>query len=240
MKKYLTIALILCISGFVYAQQGDVGTPSADRLGIESAQQMIREVSVDKFDHDGFWRSRMSSDEGYTTTRLFPGSPSGKQPIPEEEGLNIPDDHVLGTRVDFLRRGYNSFFIYPTRPIPVEGITKTVSIWVAGRNFNHTLVLLIQDFYGRNYEFNMGKLNFMGWQKMTVVIPPAPDDGISGVVQRSYHYSNNFGIKIMGFRIDCDPLESRGSYYIYFDDLRAETDLFSEHNRDPDDMVDGW
>ena len=186
MKKFITIALILLISGFAFAQQQrEIGAPDPERLGIESAQQLIKEISVEKFEHDGFWRSTMSNDDGYTTTRLFVGAPANKQPIPDEEGLDIPDIYVLGTRVDFLRRSYSSFTMYPSRPIPIEGITKTVSVWVAGRNFNHSLVLLIQDFYGRNYEFFMGKLNFLGWQKLTVAIPPAPDDGLSGVVQRS-------------------------------------------------------
>ncbi|MDR1839388.1 MAG: flagellar filament outer layer protein FlaA [Treponema sp.] len=242
MKKLLIIAFFLFVSGFIFAQQGglELGSPDPSRLGIESAQQMLKEVSVDKFEHDGFWRSSMSTDEGYTTTRLFSGSPAGKEQIPEETDINIPDIYVLGTRVDFLRRGYNSFTIYPTRPIPVEGITKTVSVWVAGRNYNHELTLLIQDFFGRNYEFYMGKLNFMGWKRMVVTIPPQADDGLSGVVQRNYHYNSHMGIKIMGFRIDCDPMEAYGSYYIYFDDLRATTDLFSEYHRDPDDMTDGW
>jgi len=240
MRKVLIIALIFCVSGFVFAQQGQVGNPDPERLGIESAQQLIREISVDKFEHDGFWRSHMSSDDGYTTSRLFSGAPAGKQPIPEEEGMDIPDLYSLGTRVDFLRRSYSSFTIFPARPIPIEGITKTISMWVAGRNFNHELYVLIQDFYGRNYEFFMGRLNFMGWQRLTATIPPQPSDGLSGVAQRSYHYQGNFGIKIMGFRIDCDPMEARGSYYIYFDGLTAHTDLFSEHHRDPDDMVDGW
>jgi hypothetical protein len=80
----------------------------------------------------------------------------------------------------------------------------------------------------------------MGWKKMTVTIPPQAEDGLSGVVQRNYHYNNHMGIKIIGFRIDCDPLEAYGSYYLYLDDLRATTDLFSEYYRDPDDMVDGW
>ncbi|MCL2180458.1 MAG: flagellar filament outer layer protein FlaA [Treponema sp.] len=244
MKKFLILTLIVLFTGaFVYAQQS-IGDPNAERLGIDSAQQMIQEISVDRFEFDGFWRSSMSSDEGYATSRLFRGGPSrdrpGRGPAPGEAGMDIPDNYVLGTRVDFLRRGHNSFTIYPTRPIPIEGITKTVSVWVAGRNFNHELVLIIQDFFGRNYEFSMGKLNFMGWQRLVVAIPPAPDDGVSGVVQRSYNYSNHFGIKVMGFRVNCDPLESRGSYYIYLDDLRAETDLFAEHHRDEDDMVDGW
>jgi len=242
MKKFLVVAFFLFIGSFIYAQQGglDIGSPDAARLGIESAQQLLKEVSVDKFEHDGFWRSTMSSDEGYSTTRLFSGSPAGKDAIPDEADLNIPDIYVLGTRIDFLRRGYNSFTIYPTRPIPIEGITKTVSVWVAGRNYNHELTLLIQDFFGRYYEFYMGRLNFMGWKRMTVTIPPQADDGLSGVVQRNYHYNNHMGIKIIGFRIDCDPIESYGSYYIYLDDLRATTDLFTEYHRDPDDMTDGW
>jgi len=241
MKKFAVLAIFLLITGVLFAQQQrELGSPDPERLGIESAQQQLKEVSVDKFEHDGYWISHMSPDEGYTTSRLFSGSPMAKEPIPEEEGLNLPDKYVLGTRVDFLRRGYNSFIIYPARPIPIEGITKTVSLWIAGRNFNHELKLLIQDFFGRDYEFYIGKLNFMGWKKLTVAIPPQAEDGFSGVVQRNYHYNNMAGIKITGFRIECDPLESLGSYYIYLDDLRAVTDLFSENNRDPDDMADGW
>jgi hypothetical protein len=242
MKRLVMSVFLLAVAGFSFAQQGgnEIGTPNPERLGIDEAQQLLKEVSVEKFEHDGFWRSTMSADEGYTTTRLFSGGPAGKQPIPDEEGMEIPDTYALGTRVDFLRRGYNSFTIYPIRPIPIEGITKTISMWIAGRNFNHEIKILIQDFFGRDYEIYMGKLNFQGWKKLTVAIPPQAEDGISGVVQRNYHYNNQMGIKITGFRIDCDPMEAYGSYYFYVDDLRAVTDLFAEDNRDADDMSDAW
>jgi hypothetical protein len=237
----MIIALFLMSAALLFAQQRrEVGEPNPEMLGIDTAQQMLKEVSVDKFEHDGFWRSTMSGDEGYITARLFSGSPAAKQPIPEEEGMEIPDKYVLGTRIDFLRRGYSSFTIYPTRPIPIEGISKTVSMWIAGRNFNHEIKILLQDFFGRNYELYMGKLNFQGWKKLTVAIPPQAEDGVNGIVQRNYHYNNQMGLKITGFRIDCDPMEAYGSYYIYFDDLRAVTDLFAENNRDADDIPDGW
>ena len=48
------------------------------------------------------------------------------------------------------------------------------------------------------------------------------------------------GRKVVGVRIACDPDESFGTYYVYFDDLRAITDLFAEDMRDPDDMPDSW
>ena len=241
MKRFIFITLVLFAATTVFAQQGqEVGQPDPTRLGIDTAQQHLKEVSVDKFENEGFWRSTMSPDFGYVTTRLFRGSPLGKEDIPDEEGMDIPDIHVLGTRVDFLRRGFSSFTIYPIRPIPVEGITKTVSLWVVGRNFNHELYLLLEDFFGRPFELYMGRLNFQGWKKMTVAIPPQAEDGFNGIVQRNYHYNNYMGLKITGFRINVNPWEAYGSYYIYFDDLRAVTDLFAENNRDPDDMLDTW
>ncbi len=240
MKRAPLTALLTLLSVAAFAQQADLGTPDAERIGVDAAQQKLKEVSVDKFEAAGFWLSRMSSDDGYATTRLFEGGPAGKEPIAEEKDLGIEDKYVLGTRIDFLRRSASSFTLFPIRPIPIEGITKTISVWVVGRNYNHTLKILIQDFFGREFELYMGKLNFQGWKKLTVAIPPQSADGKSGIVQRNYHYNNFMGIKVIGFKIDCDPSETYGSYYIYLDDLRAVTDLFAEDNRDPDDMVDSW
>ena len=240
MKRLLIVILTLCLTGVLFAQRAEVGATDPTRLGIDAAQQDLKEVSVDKFEREGYWRSTMSPDDGYVTTRLFLGGPLGKEPIPDEEGMNITDIHVLGTRVDFIHRGYTSFTVYPIRPIPIEGITKTVSVWVVGRNYNHELYLLLEDFFGRPFELYMGRLNFQGWKKLTVAIPPQADDGFNGIVQRNYHYNNQLGIKITGLRVNVDPWEAYGSYYIYFDDLRAVTDLFAENNRDDDDMVDGW
>lgn len=240
MKRAFVAVLLSLVAAAAFSQAAELGSPDPERVGVESAQQKLKEVSIDKFETAGFWVSNMSTDEGYVTTRLFEGSPAGKQPIEEEKDLNLPDKYVLGTRVDFLRRGYTEFKVYPIRPIPIEGITKTISLWVVGRNYNHTLKILIQDFFGREFELYMGRLNFQGWKKLTVAVPPQSGDGFSGIVQRNYHYNSYMGIKVIGFKVECDPMEAIGSYYIYFDDLRAVSDLFAEDNRDPDDMVDSW
>lgn len=238
-KAFLIVALVLC-SLAVFGQNVELGTPNPQEIGIEAAQQKLKEVSIDKFENDGFWYADMSSDDGYATARLFEGSPLNKTEVEEEAGMEIQDRFVLGTRVDFLRRGNTSFTLKAAKPIPIEGITKTVSVWVVGRNYNHVLKLIVQDFFGNIFELYVGKLNFQGWKKLTVAIPPQSGDGKSGIIQRNYHYNSHMGIKIIGFSVECDPLEAFGSYYIYFDDLRAVTDLFAEDNRDPDDMVDFW
>ena len=242
MKRFIIAALIVlfAVTG-LFAQQ-EVGGTNVQQLGIMEAQMKLKEVSVDKFEYEGFWRVSMSNDEGIPISRLFEGGPDLEKnpPIKEEEGLNISNDYVLGVRIDYLRRGVNSFLVYPQRPIPIEGIVKTVSVWVAGRNFNHRLNLILEDGFGRYFELYMGTLNFQGWKKMTVAIPPQAPDGVSGIVQRNYHFVNMMGIKVTGFRIDCDMMETYGSYFVYFDDLRAVTDLFGEDLKDKDDPSDFW
>lgn len=232
--------------GATAAPTPDVGSPDAAVIGIDTAQQKLKEVSVDKFEEEGFWIPSMSPDAGFITDRLFIGSPAGKanDPLPDERLLNIDnkvsDTHVLGVKVEFLHRGATSFEVRAQKPIPIEGITKTISVWVIGRNYDNELRIIISDFFGREYELPLGTLNFQGWKKLTVAVPPQAPDGTTGIVQRNYHYSNRMGIKVVGFKVVCDPMQAYGSFYVYFDDLRAVTDLFAEDNRDPDDMSDAW
>jgi hypothetical protein len=256
MKKAIIVLLAFAVaSGVAFAQAADasatkqpaeVGSPDPSRMGVETAQQKLKEVSIDKFESAGFWDATISADEGYIQSRLFEGNPAGKaaEPIAEERYVGIDpktgDKYVFGVRTDFYMRGNNEIFVNAKRPIPIEGITKTISIWVVGRNYNHNLKIILQDFFGERYELPMGKLNFQGWKKLSVAVPPQNPDGKTGIVQRNFHYTSHMGIKVVGFKIECDPEEAFGTYYIYFDDLRAVTDLFAEDNRDADDMPDTW
>jgi hypothetical protein len=241
MKRFLAIIGALLAAAWLPAQQAaEIGEPDAARMADGLPQQALREVSVDKFEQEGYWKVYISTDSGFASGRLFTGGPQAKQPIQGEEELNMADDKVFGVKVDFLRRGHASIYLSTTRPIPVEGISKTISVWVAGRNYNHRLTLLITDSRGHYFELYMGRLNYQGWKKLTVSIPPQQANGDNGVVQNNYHYTANGGISVVGFKIDVDPMEAYGTYYAYFDDLRAVTDLFSEGNRDPDDPKDDW
>jgi len=255
MKKAIIIMLALAAaSGAAFAQAAaepakqpaEVGAPNPAQMGVETAQQKLKEVSIDKFESAGFWDAAISADEGYIQARLFEGSPAGKanEPIADERNVGIDtktaDKYVFGVRTDFYMRGSNEIYINAKRPIPIEGITKTLSVWVVGRNYNHQLKIVLQDFFGNRFELPMGKLNFQGWKKLSVAVPPQNPDGKTGIVQRNFHYTSHMGLKVVGFKIECDPEEAFGTYYVYFDDLRAVSDLFAEDNRDADDMPDTW
>lgn len=240
MKK-LIIATVLAAAacGLVFAQNSNVDEPNPENVGNDSAMEALREVSVDKFEREGAWNVHMSPDYGIISGRLFSGNPSMKEPLEEDKDKKDQDTQVLGVKVEFFKRGVNSFYITSERPLPIEGITKTISVWVCGRNQDHDLYVLIQDYFGNNFELYMGNLGFTGWKKLTAVVPPSLD-GEHGIIQHSAYYGDRPGVRILGFRVDCDPMLARGTFYMYLDDLRVVTDLYDMENHDEDDMADNW
>ena len=239
-KVFLLFCIVLLgIGSVAFAQDNNlvVGEPNAENIGIDAAQQKLKEVSISKFEDAGFWRVAMPLDFGLSSIRRLQGGPLDKEPIEDEVTIGIADSeqdkYVLGAKIEYFKRAMSYVQISPARPLAIEGICKTVSVWVVGRNQKHTLVMLVEDHFGNKAEVVMGTLNFTGWKKMTVAIPPS-------IIQQDYHYGNRIGIKVTGFRIDFNIEDTFGSYYVYMDDLRAVTDLFPEEARDVDDMQDNW
>ena len=241
MKKiqYAIMALAVAFAGSAFAQTSSLSEPDASNIGNDSARQALREVSVERFEREGSWNVHISPDYGVIQGRLFEGSPAAKEELNDKDNQQIEDTKVLGVKVEFFRRGVNSFYITSGRPLPVEGTTKIISMWVCGRNQSHDMWVLVQDYFGHNFELYMGNLGFSGWKKLTAVVPAFPD-GEHGIVQSSAYYGDKPGLKIIGFRVDCNPMQARGSYYMYLDDLRVVTDLYDLENRDEDDMNDNW
>lgn len=237
MKKIISAVIALAVAGFAFAQTSSLSEPDPTVIGADSAKQALRQISVDRFEVEGSWNAHISPDYGIISSRLFNGSPMMKEPLKGEE--DAEDSKVLGVKVEFFRRGVNSFYITSTRPIPIEGVTKTISLWVAGRNMDHDMYVLIQDYFGNNFELYLGNLGFSGWKKLTVAVPPTPD-GEHGIIQQSAYNGVKPGIRILGFRVDCNPMLAKGQYYLYLDDLRVVTDLYDIENRDEDDINDDW
>lgn len=241
MKKYTLVLILTTAAVLAYAQQGDtaanrnIGGASPEYIGVDSAQQELREISLDKFEDDGFWVATMPRDHGFITIRRFEGTPLDKRDLEgeREAGIDEPDTYVLGVKVQHLRRAVTYFSIKPIRPIAVPGITKILSMWVVGRNVKHEIYFIIQDEFGNRAKLPLGNLAFSGWKELRTSIPPH-------IRQSHPRYNSKQGIRITEILIETDPAETYGSYYLYLDDLRAVTDLFAENNRDIDDMNDSW
>jgi len=246
MKKqnavFLSIFLIFFISASGFTQVSDTGEPEEETIGRDVAEQMIKSVTIDKMEDAGFWYASIAQDQGLIRIQTRNGDPVEKAKkdetrLKEEEQRGGIGEYVLGVKVKFYRRQANVFLIKPVKPLSIPGTAKSISVWVVGRNYNHVLKIMIADYYGRPREITVGKLNFSGWEKLTVAIPPR-------IIQSDYHFMEKEGIKFLGFKIECDLNEAFGTYYIYFDDLSAKTDLFTQASREKIqggyDMDDGW
>lgn len=234
MKRIVAnVILLLLVAGVAFSQVTPVDP--AD-LGSDTAQQRLQEVSVTRFEDPGMWSVFIPADRGVISHRRFEGGPAGKEPIEAEvaAGIDEQDDFVLGVKAEFYRRGHAPITVTLRRPLAISGIVKTISVWVVGRNFNHELDLVVEDQAGNRNFLNFGRLNHSGWgpNAMTVAVP-------QNIVQQDL-YSNTTGLYVHGFVIRPELTETFGSFYIYFDDMRATTDLFPEVSRDPDDMSDNW
>lgn len=240
MKHLFLVLFIFSLLSFTLAaQNSDTEEVNPETTGNDSAMQALKEVSLDKFEREGSWIARISPDYGMISARLFEGNPAMKEPLEEDKDDEEGDTRVLGVKVEFFKRGINSFYITSQRPVPIEGVSKTISVWACGRNMDHKLSVIVEDYFGKTFELSMGSLGFSGWKKLTAVVPPSPD-GEHGIIQRSPYYGDRPGLRVIGFKVDCDPMMSRGSYYLYLDDLRTVTDLYDVDSKDADDMLDDW
>ena len=226
---------------------------------LEWPHQHRGKIVVDTFEEAGSWYSAMPNDQGIIKSRRILGAPmalkkqgakdvkvpprAAKPPkFRKEDGtyqkeyfLPYSDKrkYILGIRVDFQKRGNNWFAIYPYRPITLEGVVKSFEVWVCGRNKDHKLAIIVEDINGNEQLIPLGKLNFLGWKKLTVNVP-------DGITQFDYRFSHKRGLVFKGFVINCNPVESYGKYYIYFDNLSAEVSRFWEEYQDQKDPVDTW
>lgn len=167
-KVFLIIILMNVVLVSVIAQGVDPAL-----VNPLTAQPSLAEISVDKFEDSALWDAHISLDDGVATSRGFDGGPgevNGKQLIDQEA-----DEKVLGVRVDYFRRGNTIISVDRVRPLEIEGISKTISVWVAGRNYNHNLFVHVEGYTGKQYKLPMGRLNFSGWKQLTVAIPPTID-----------------------------------------------------------------
>ena len=240
MKKIILLTFLFT-SVFVFAQQTNnenkankgPGTVQ-NSFGGTDPNAKLQEIVISKFESLHNWSVGMSPDVAYLSVRLLPGSPEFKLKNPDEKyKIKGEDEFVMGVKVQFTKRSSAPLYIMARRPYRTPGVMKTAQVWISGRGFKHKLYLLLKDVNGKPYEIFMGDMNYLGWKKLTATIPDS-------VEQVNKMNGNAIGMEIVGFKVVPDPLETKGTQYFYLDDLRVTTDLYSELNQDPDDVVDNW
>lgn len=236
--SFYLVVMMGMIALSAYGQQ--TGRPDALRTGEleivstnvyetsdkKVATELVQTLLVDDFEQAGEWAAFIPRDFGIATAVRREGAP--------RDLSSDKNKYVLGVRVEFMKRDWSWVSITPVKPIKIKGLTKTLSCWVVGRNYRHTLVFVIRDYLDRDRFIKAEKMIWVGWKKVNVNIPDT-------IEQENYKVSEDRGITFIGFRIEFEPDDMLGRpFYSYYDYLTADTDLFTERNQNPDDMLDNW
>lgn len=230
-KSLIVMSVLLILLPFTAAAQ-DLDAAS---IGVDEGMSDIQEYLLDTFEAEGHWTADISNDVGYTTVKFIEGGASEKKPEKKDQVDNtaIEDTKVLGVKVDFLKRAWVPIIVKPDTPIDIRGESKVFSFYTIGRMYNHRISVMLRNYRGDDFVIPVGRMGHYGWRKMEVAVPPTID-------QVDPNYPSRGGLQFVGFIIDLDPMSVRGDYYVYFDDLRVQTDISHESYDMPDDIDDVW
>lgn len=210
MKKiiYGCLSLLLCCSiGILYAQ--DEKSKEAQKVLEQEKQlsdQVYKEVTIEDFETTDYTDKNISlrvvKDEkaGITIRTDYPA------PVPNSK-------RYLGVKV-FARSG-SVLTIIPAKPLIIDKYCKYINMWVYGKNFSGELSILIKDANGNIKRLVMGKLNFLGWRKLSVPIT-------NEIAQEDKYLAQKRNIEIVKILYNPSTLERLPAWnYFYIDDITA-------------------
>jgi len=141
-------------------------------------------------------------------------------------------NHILGVKTYFNDRGFDRVEILPPHEYVVKGKARQFSVWVLGRNFRHTMHIKLRDYRGKLHKLRLGRLDFFGWRKLTVVVP--------GWLPQSTRYSMlDKNLHFVSLYVTSDVHEVGGSFYFYVDGLQVLRDE-SEQQYPGSEIKDNW
>jgi len=210
MKKiiYGCISLLLCCSiGILYAQ--DEKSKEAQKVLDQEKQlsdQVYKEVVLEDFE----------------TTTYTDKNISIKVVKDEQAAVSMRTDYpapiqnskrYLGVKV-FAKSG-SILTIIPAKPLIIDKYCKYINMWVYGKNFSGELSILVKDANGNIKRLVMGKLNFLGWRKLSV---PITDE----IAQEDKYLAQKRNIEIVKILYNPSTLERLPAWnYFYIDDITA-------------------
>lgn len=169
------------------------------------------DLEIENFENTALWTgAETDSREGLKVSlETRPGKPSYMESEVEQTA-------VLGVKFEFTQVDTYMVHIKPPAPIKLEHEPLNLTYWLYGSNFNHNHSVVISNKEGTElYTTFGGKMNWMGWKKVT---SPTYRPGTD---QKEIYFN--------GFYIHLDPLEITGyPYYLYIDGITLLTRRIGE------------
>jgi hypothetical protein len=224
MKRILLMILALLVITSTYSQTNKSTEKSTEKPGEKekeiSGDQVYKEITLEDFETTNF----TEKDIQYRVAKEQRASVlvRDQYPAPIKDSKKYLGLKLYGRKGDFLN-------LIPPKKLIIDKFCKTISIWVYGKMFAGELSLLLKDADENVHRLIIGKLDFLGWRKLSVKIT-------SEIAQQDKYLSQKRQIEIIKI------IYSPGNigrlpiwHYFYIDDITA---LVREKYTDRQD--DNW
>ncbi|MCB1159834.1 MAG: endoflagellar filament sheath protein [Leptospiraceae bacterium] len=239
-KKFIAMVSLLLLSiAAVYAEEpagaGASGSSTGASSGGDSGKKdPLERVILEDFEEAEDWRAKSTTPLGETkivkmvqrglikdvfderSVPMVKGD-NGLKPASDGQEELMNKNHILGVKTYFANRGFDRVEVSPPHEYIIKGKARQVSVWVLGRNYNHTLYAKLKDYKGKLHSVRLGKLDFFGWRKLTASVP--------GFIPQSSRFSlQDKNLRFVSLYVTSDTHEVGGDFYFYLDNLEVRTD----------------
>ncbi|HRX15196.1 MAG: hypothetical protein JXK07_03405 [Spirochaetes bacterium] len=222
MKKIAIVLLILIFSVSLYSQDADTPkeTPSDDPTSSALGDQIYQEVVLEDFEKTEY----SDKDVSIRVTRDQKVSIALRDvfPAPVKDSKKYLGVKVYGRQGDYIT------VTFPKKLI-IEKHCQSISMWVYGKNFSGELSLILQDADKKIHRLSFGKLNFLGWRKLTVRLT-------KDIRQEDKYLSQHREMAILKLIYNPSSLKRLPSWnFFYVDDISAKV-----RDKYKDEQDDDW
>jgi hypothetical protein len=213
-RLFIVLFFVTSLSVVLMAQQQPAKTAAPETPAAPTAEEIVsdqvyREIPIETFETVQY------TDKNATIQAARDEKVSVQ--IRSEYPAPIKDSKkYLGVKVH--GKSGNSVKITPPEPLAITEHCQSISAWVYGKNFSGELRITLRDSDNQNKIFSFGKLNFLGWRKLTI---PLPKD----FSQEDKYLAQPKSIYIVSFIYNpgrTTPLNDSDWEYFYIDDITAK------------------
>lgn len=204
MKKCLLTILALMMITSAYPQNKK--SDKAGKKGEAVRGDMYQEITLENFESTNF----AQKDIQYRVAKEQKASIAirDQYPAPIKDSKKYLGLKLYGRKGDFLN-------LIPPKKLTIDKFCKTISIWIYGKMFAGELSLLLKDANNQPHRLVFGKLDFLGWRKLTVKITPE-------IAQQDKYLSQKRQIEILKIIYSPGNLGRLPIWhYFYIDDITA-------------------
>jgi hypothetical protein len=174
MKRLVIMTLVLALAATLSAQQKDkekdakgaAQTPvqqqeTTDDTSVIS-DQVYKEVTIEDFENIEYTDKNI--DIKVTKDQKASVAIRDQYPAPIKNSKKYLGIKIHGRNGDWAS-------LNPPKELPIADHCQSISVWVYGKNFSGELYAVVRDADNQVHRLSFGKLNFLGWRKLTVPIP---------------------------------------------------------------------